>query len=802
MAKVEVKLTDEQVEAIKNYGSQIKTLSSFTEAVRKKPGMYIGHIGLEGFVNMFREVFQNAFDELVRIVSPCDAIWITFDERTCTVIVEDNGRGIPFGNIVRIFNKQHTSTNYEKILGDYTSGTHGVGAKVTNALSTNFIVESYILGEARRVEFNDGIPWNKGELGEVKIPNKDNKQGTMICFNPSFEIMGSFNCDSSVILGLIRSIWPLTKVGSKLYFKSISMAGKETNIIVENEDGIMSYIIDITKAPIIKPITFSADTGEMRANIAFTYDADNVAVPENIISFANFCPTETVRSSHAKGFIAGMRKYFLKYMNDVYLVSGANTKKKNKIKVIESDIRTGIRVALDVAMLEPIFNGQAKEELSSAEMESFVRDLTFNSLDQWAKLNPSALQKLCKYFKDIAEIRCNSDDKKIKLSDQYNSGHNGLPAKYSAPTLWNKYKTNKDYKFELLIVEGDSAGGSAKNYRNNKIQGIMPLRGKMINCFAAQEKKCLENEEVAALLAIWEAGGPGTGKGAFDINKFYWDKIVFEADADPDGAHINSLGLRCVLRFAPDIIRAGKLYKAVPPLYGVKQGKNMTYFSTRIDYVQYMQQEFSKKYVITTLEGKPLTKNQVTDLLYKNIDYIYELKKIGDRYKVDYSLLELYLFNRNESVADIGKLIKKKFRFMQIKSINKTPTAEGIIDEQYNTLFMNKRLIDDSFNIIKIMNNNLYKYYKLNGEVASIYDIMAAYAKSEPSSIVRYKGLGEMDPDELAKSTLLPGDQGQRLLVRYTMEDAIKEINEIRYLESNKNKLLENMNVSRIDVLD
>lgn len=798
MAKGEVKLTAEQIEAIKNYADQIKTLGSFVEAVRKRPGMYIGHKGLEGFINMFREVFQNAFDELVRGESPCDTIWVTYDERTCTVIVEDNGRGIPFGNIVRIFSKQHTSANFEKKLFDYTSGTHGVGAKVTNALSTKFIVESYIFGQARRVEFNEGIPWNEGNNGEVVIPNPDNRQGTMVCFTPSFEIMGRFTCGYEVLLDLIKSIWPLTKIGSKLYFKAITMAGKEIPIVVENEDGIMTYLIDITKNPIIKPITFAYDTGEMKANIAFTYDADNVTIPEYIVSFANYCPTETVRSSHVKGFIAGLRKYFLKYMNDVYLVSGANTKKKNKLKIIESDIRGGLRVVLDVAMLEPTFNGQAKEELSSNEMELFVRELTEKSLEKWGKENPQALQKICKYFKDIAEIRMKSDESKVKISNQYLSGFNGLPAKYSPPKLWAKHKTDKRYKFELIIVEGDSAGGSAKNYRNNDIQGIMPLRGKMINCFEATEKKCLENAEVAGMVTIFEAG---YGK-SFDINKFYWDKVIIEADADPDGSHINALFLRFMLRFFPQVILAGRFYKAVPPLYSMKKGKETVYFSTRIDYVKYIQKEFSKKYTITTLEGKKLSDMEITELLYRNIDYTYELRKIGDRYSVDYSLLELYLFNRNESVETIGKLIKKKFRFMDIKSINETTTAEGIINDKYNTLFMNKRLIDDSQKIIEIIESNLYKYYRLNGEIASLYDIMVAYENSEPSSITRYKGLGEMDPEELAMSTILPGDEGQRVLVRYTMEDAIKEINEIRYLESNKNELLKGIKVSRIDVLD
>jgi len=802
------KLTKEQIESIKNYGNEIKSLETFVETVRQMPGMYIGHLGNKGFINMFREILQNAVDELMRENSPCDAVKVTYDENAFTVIVEDNGKGIPFKEIIRVFSKQSTSSNYIKVPFHYTSGRHGAGAKVTNALSTKFIVESYVLGEARRVEFNEGFPWNKGdESKELSIPNNDGRQGTMICFSPSTAIMGDIDCGFDDLLGLIKLISPLTKLGSKIYFKAITKKAKEVNIVIENTDGILTYIIDITKSPIIKPIMYSADTGYLRANIAFTYDSDNVYVPEKLMSFSNFCPTDTKESSHVKGFIAGIKRYFTNYMNKIFLNNGNTNSKsaKKKLTIIESDIRTGLRAAIDVAHLTPNFTGQAKEVLSNDDMEEFVKQLTIDSLEQWSKENPQELQKICRYFKDIADIRSKSDDGKIKLTNQYTASHNGLPSKYTPPTLWGKTKVadilSGKVKFEFYIVEGDSAGGSSKNHRYNQTQGIFPIRGKIINCFEATEKKCLMNAEVAGFLAILDAGGPGTGR-PFDINKVMWDKVICGADADPDGGHINSLLLRMVLRFCPQLIEAGKFYKAVPPLFSMKVGKGLRYFTTRIDYVQFMQKDFSKKYTITTVNNKDLTNKQIVELLYTNIDYIYELKKIGDRYKIDHSLLELYLFNRNESVEKIGKLINKKFRFMKIKSINKIPTAEGTINERYNTLFMNKRLIDDSSKIIEIMNNNLYLYYKLNGEVASIYDIMKVYETNEPSSITRYKGLGEMDPDELAISTILPGEMGQRVLIQYTMENAIEEINQIRYLESNKNKLLENLNVTRMDVLD
>ena len=270
MPKNSINLTEEQIREIKNYNKSIKTLKTFTEMVREAKGMYIGYTGNRGFERMFREVFQNSVDELMRANSPCNMVKVTYDERTLTAIVEDNGRGIPFGNIERIFTKQHTSSNYEKVgtNGSFTSGVNGVGAKVTNALSHKFIVESYILGDARRVEFNEGYIWDKGEQ---KIPNKDNRQGTIILFDPS-EVMGRITTNCDDILKIIKSISPLTHIGDKIYYKAIFADGKEEDVVVTNEDGIMGIIIDICKKPLIKPITFSGIGENMNFEVYMTYD--------------------------------------------------------------------------------------------------------------------------------------------------------------------------------------------------------------------------------------------------------------------------------------------------------------------------------------------------------------------------------------------------------------------------------------------------------------------------------------------------------------------------------------------------
>lgn len=783
-------LTKEQIESIKNYADNITTLKDFTEMVRQATGMYIGYYGNRGFERMFREVFQNGVDELMRKDSPCDHLKVTYDENTITAIVEDNGRGIPFDNIIRVFTKQHTSSNYNKGTdGSFTSGVHGVGAKVTNALSTKFIVESYILGDGRKVEFDEGYPWKKGE---VKIPNKNNKQGTIVLFTPSFEVMGNITTTADDILRIIREISPLTTIGSSIDFTGILNTGKEVNVRVTNEDGIMGVIIDTCKKPLIKPICFSNTAENMNCDVILTYDVSEGADYECIKSYANFCPTDSVESSHVRGFITGLKKFIIPYMNKVYLNSINSNGKKNKkpLTITEADVRTGLRAVVNANHLAPNFTGQAKDILSMDDVEAFVAEQTQYFMEEWSKTNPQDLQKLCKYLKEMAQLRSSMDTKKVKLQNQFNSTTTGLPSKFVKPT--------KEWK-ELFICEGDSAGGSMENYRINEIQGIFPIRGMIINCFENSEKKCLQNAEVAGILAIQ---GGGYGKN-FDINKVPWEKIIFASDADSAGSFIASLLLRMYLKFCPQMIEAGRVYRAIPPLYYINKGKNnKIYFNDKIDLIKYVQKEFAKHNTISSMDGKKLTQKDIEQLLYNNFDYIYLLEKIANRYRVDPHILEIFINNRDKTPKQICSLIKKKYRFMEMKNINGHITCDGIANGVSNTLIINDRMIDECKDIIEIINGNLYDSYLLNGQSASILDIMTEYKKSEPSGLVRLKGLGEQAPEDLAETVVYPGDKGNRVLMRYTIESAIDEINKIREFESNKNLLLKDLVVSRADITD
>ena len=795
-------LSKEQLDSINNYSSQIVSLKDFVAAVRKRPGMYIGYKGNFGFIRMIREVLQNAIDEMVRKDSCGTTAVVTYYEGNRQIIIEDNGRGIPFGHIIRVFSKQHTGSNYEKKLFDYTSGTNGVGAKVSMALSKTFVVESSILGEARRVEFDDGTPWEQGEL---PVPNNNNRQGTMVSFTPSIEALGDITVTCEDIITLIKTLSPKTPVGSSIHFNGVKLDGTEIHDRITNEDGLMGIMINVCQKPMFEPIVFGGDTGEMCASVILDWDtsAAETGVEECVVSYANFCPTNSADSSHTRGFSAGVKDFFTGYMNNIYLnnsTSTKNSKSKNQkkpLKVIEADIRSGIRAVVDAAVLEPNFTGQAKDVLEVAEMVDYVKTMTMQALDEWSKTNPTQLNKLCKYFKEIAQLRTSQENKKVNISKSYKAGINGLPSKFVAPSKkW----------VELFIVEGDSAGGPCKNNRDVETQGIYPIRGMIKNCFEAKESECLANAEVAGILTLcgWEQ------KKKFDpMVDCKWEKLITAGDADSAGAQINALLLRLVLRFMPELILAGKFYRAVPPLYYVNRGKNKSklYFSDKIALVKWVQAQFTKSNVIETIDGKKIAPSLLQEILYNNIDYIYELKKIADRYQLQEDILELYLLNRTKSEKEICKILKNKYRFMNPKTVRMPDgrditVCEGSVNTVVNTVIFGDKMINESKEIIKILDGNLYDAFLINGQPGTIYDLMKIYTGFSPANLMRLKGLGEQDGKELAESLLLPGDGGNRTLIQYTMSDAMKEIDDIRRFESNKSLLLKDLKVSRLDITD
>lgn len=808
-------ISEEMKASILSYADEIQTLADFVTAVRKRPGMYIGSVGNPGFRNLLREIIQNSFDEMNKDDSPCNTVWVSYDERSQTCIVEDNGRGIPFNNIIRIFSKQHTSSHFERKPGDFPSGLHGVGAKVTNALSSTFIVDSYVLGEARRVEFHEGYPVKDKE--EI-IPNPENKQGTRILFTPSKEAMGDTNVTSVEVYNLINLILPLCKIGSVVVFTGIDDKGKKYTEKLINKDGVLTYLIDAVDSPLVKPILLYKNNGIMKADIAFTYNAtvdkDDVNDPARLFAFCNTCPTAL--GTHIDGFYEGICYWFTNHMNKIYLAKSDSTsktkngkKKKTKPLTVKfDDVRYGLVAVVSAFHIEPTFDGQSKEKLSTEEMKPFIKAMVMDELDEWAKSNPNDLSKICRYLKDVAEMRTKTDKEKVNITKKYKSNTlSGLPAGFVAPV--GNPKTDK---LEVWFCEGESAAGSMRNDKA-KTQGYFPLRGKIPDAFTKSRAAFLGNEEVAGMIAIITDGIKDydinmIGKKPIPVDQIKWDKIIFGTDADSDGEHIKALLLRFIVLYMPELILAGKVYASMPPLYGmIVPGKatgkykraKIQYFLNRLDYIEFLQKNFSKTYKIEYLDGKPMSPKDLSAFLYKNYDYVYNLSIIAQNHSIPPQLLEDILILRDLSDKEVTKKLKKKYRFIELQRSGNSLIVSGSVDGAIRTIFVNNILIKECAEVIQMIEDNTDLALRVNGEIMSLYQIMSLFNKSEPKSVQRYKGLGEMNGPKLFDSTL---DPDNRTIVRYTMESALETIEKMKYCKDNMRELLNDIKVSRFDVMD
>ena len=776
------KLNKDMQSKILNYKDEIKTIASFVEAVRKTVGQYLGSRGNKGHLNMIRELGQNSFDEMEKVDSPCNEIWFIYDENTLEFTCKDNGRGLPFGEMIRIFSSQHTSSNYVKKAREFSSGRHGVGSKVTNACSSTFKASSYLFtGEGRHVEFIDGKPWSKGE---ISIPNKDNYQGSVVSFIPDLEVMEEVTSTCEDVLRLLVKLFMLTTpgVGNKMHFYGITKSGKVRQEDYENVDGIISFLVIKTQNPVIPPIVVSDICDTMKCNIAFTYDSSDLGADEDVMSFANMCPTVNGESTHVRGFMDSLCNYFRNYMNKIYLHN-------SKTKVIGSDIKGGLKAVVTVSHIEPDFSGQAKEIFTNPDVIPYIATVLEATLNEWTKTHSNELQRLCKHFKDVADLRMSEDNNRVNFIKRVKnvSALSNLPAKL--------VKAEGKNHLEFIIVEGDSAMSPAIRGRDPMKQAIFPIRGKIINAITNSREKVLQNEEVCGITAIL---GGGIGKN-FDISKCKYDKIIFMADADFDGYHIRELLMKLFLIYFRPLIKEGRVYIAVPPLYSIKEGKKTRFFVDKVDYVKYLQASFSKSYTVCT-DAKcktELSTKELNAILFKNEKYVESLNVTATNYAIHPQLLEYLIRYRTMPVSWFKKFIKSKWRFLTVEVKDGIMVFDGLIGEQYYTVVCNQRLLNACQHLFGYVDNSFETYY-MNGVPSTLLDLMTAFSKFKPKGIQRYKGLGEMPVKDLKYSTLHP--DGERTLLRITVEDINRQIEEIRAVQSDISGLLKTIDMAEYNI--
>lgn len=416
-------------------------------------------------------------------------------------------------------------------------------------------------------------------------------------------------------------------------------------------------------------------------------------------------------------------------------------------------------------------------------------EVTLNALESWASSNPSDLQKIAKYLKEVCEIRSKTDNEKVKMSSKYTASIiTGLPDSYKPPNI----KKN----FEVLITEGKSA--APENTRDKNTQGLYGIRGKMPNAFTTPTVKYFDNAEVAGLLLVF--GYPNYQK-KFDPAKFKPIRVIILTDADRDGDHIRCLVLGLFLRYLPFVIEQGKLFAATPPLYGVKIGNKMKFFADITQFIEYVQEIFCKEYIITNpTTGKPFTKRDITKIIYRNREYAAVLESLANTYAIDYSLLEFLLYNKNLSYSKLETAIKKNYQLLNMQKVNGSIMIELLANNAVQTIFLNDQLFSDpNCKLLLDMMNSSDHFYTMNGKQTTMYGLISTFNSFQPSNVSYYKGLGEMLPQDLSESTILPGHG--RTLKQYTVNDVKKELKYFTDIQSDKSQFIQGIKVRKEDIV-
>lgn len=528
---------------------QIKVLEGL-EGVRKRPAMYIGSTGKEGLHHLVYEVVDNAVDE--NLAGFCQNIKVILN-KDGSATIEDDGRGIPVDvhktykipAVQVALTKLHAGGKFDKKSYAISGGLHGVGVSCVNALANKMVVEVRRDGKVYSQEYSRGAVKTK-----LKVVGKSKNTGTTITFWPDAEIFSVVDFDYKVLENRFREI-AFLNAGLKIVLIDENKNKKEEFFA---SGGLMEFVKWANKAKEVlhKPIYFKRQTNGTVVEVAVQY---NAGYHENIFGFVN-----TINTIEGGTHVVGFKTALTRVINDY-------AKKKNLLKIgnlMGNDVREGLTAIISVKIGDPQFEGQTKTKLGNSDVKGFVDSMVTSALAEFFEENPAVAKRITSKSLDSAKARLAAKKAKdlVRRKNAFSLG--GLPGKLS--DCANK----KAEDTELYIVEGESAGGSARNARNKNVQAILPLRGKILNVEKSNPARALSSEEITNLIT---AIGTGVGE-QFDLKRLRYSKIVIMTDADVDGEHIKTLLLTFFFRFMPELVKEGKVFVAMPPLFRIRKKKD------------------------------------------------------------------------------------------------------------------------------------------------------------------------------------------------------------------------------------
>jgi len=775
---------------INNYNEDnIKVLEGL-EAVRKRPAMYIGNVDTAGLHHLVYEVVDNSIDEAM--AGFCDKINVIIHTDN-SVSVFDNGRGIPVGihkkekvpALEVVMTKLHAGGKFDDDSYKVSGGLHGVGVSVVNALSSFLEVEIYSEGNTYYQSYEKG---NKS--CELTVKGKSRKRGTKVHFIPDEEIFTTIEFNYDILVRRLRELAYLNK-GVNITIEDERSDAKEEFFY---KGGIKQFVEYINRRhnSLHKPIFMEGNKNDVQIEVAIQYNDTYI---EKLFSFANNINTAE-GGFHLFGFKAGLTRAINQY------ATNGNLPKNLQGKITGDDVREGLTAIISVRIKNPQFEGQTKTKLGNSEVKGLVESLINEKLSTFFEENPAVAKKIIAKGVDAARAR----DAAKRARDLARS--KGALIDATLPGKLAECQISDPALREIFIVEGDSAGGSAKQGRDRKFQAILPLKGKILNVEKARFDKILRSEEIKNIIT---ALGTGVGKEEYNIEKIRYHKVIIMTDADVDGSHIRTLLLTFFYRQMPEIVDRGYLYIAQPPLFKLGKGKNEIYLKHERDLNDWILKKVcDQKYITYGQNGKKIYGHQLYMFICDLAEYFSEKAKLNKR-GIPTLLAELLI---SENVADKKFLANQErmssLRELLIKNGYRVGDVNWNEERRVHELMITgyegeheKKLIlgiaHKAFTPIKISRGLIYSndYQKclITGKKIAKYDFppFSIFTKDKEGqatdainkqellellfkegkkgiNVQRYKGLGEMNPEQLWQTTMNPEN---RNLLQVKVEDFV-----------------------------
>jgi len=733
-----------------NYGAEnIKVLKGL-EAVRKRPGMYIGDTNISGLHHMIYEVVDNSIDEAM--AGYCDTIDIELT-REGSAIISDNGRGIPvdmhptekISAATVVLTVLHAGGKFDKDTYKVSGGLHGVGVSVVNALSKKLVVNIKRDGKLHRQEFSKGIPQS-----DLEIIKTTNRTGTQVEFWPDDSIFEVTEFDDEILTKRFRELAYLNPKIT-INFKDQRNGRNES---FHYEGGLESFVTDLNKNEAVsKAVSFSGGEEDILVDFALMY---NDTYSENLLSFVNNIKTPD-GGTHEAGFRAGLTRVITNY-----IAANAAVREKDT-KITGEDIREGLIAVISVKVPEPQFEGQTKGKLGSSYVKPIVQKMVFEVLSKYFEENPIEARAIME--KALMAARGREAAKKARDLTRKKEG-------LSIGTLPGKLADcqSKDPTIsELYLVEGDSAGGSAKQGRDRVFQAILPLKGKILNVEKSRLDKILKSDEIKNMIT---ALGCGIGD-EFDAERLRYHKIIIMTDADVDGSHIQTLLLTFFFRFLHKVVENGHIYLAQPPLYRYKKGKKEIYLKD-----ERALNEFLIETGIEGVEFEGIGNADLIDFLKIVAAYRSVLKELEKRFSV-ISAVRYMIENPDivsKSYSEIFEILKNYLEAQGHNILNSYVSEEEARIYVQTESGLEELLVNENLFTNPLYEEALYISQKikergieLKGDVIDVLDEIEKNAK-KGAYIQRYKGLGEMNPEQLWETTMNPEN---RRLLKININDAV-----------------------------